>query len=58
MIQTTVKSGNSGIEAGSGLKVGSNVSIGTLFERLGGDDGIKMLVEKIYSKIEVDPMLA
>ena len=30
----------------------------TLFEKLGGDDGIKILVEKMYAKIEIDPILA
>jgi hemoglobin len=44
--------------SGSGFRVNSALTNASLFEKLGGDDGIRTLVEKMYAKIEVDPLIA
>lgn len=30
---------------------------GSVFERLGGDEGIKIFVDKLFTKIDADPVL-
>lgn len=48
---------NNMMNPGSALGMAPSAISGSIYERLGGDDGIKTFVDKLFAKIDGDPVL-